>query len=56
MDDSGNLDFKDWWAHDEKEEKQALVDFVEWAYRRWLAHPELPSTTMDITRSQDSRI
>lgn len=41
LDDSGNLDFKDWWAHDEKEEKQALVDFVEWAYRRWLAHPGL---------------
>ena len=41
MDDWGNLDFKDWWAHDEKEEKQALVDFVEWAYQRWLAHPGL---------------
>ena len=56
LDDSGNLDFKDWWAHDEKEEKQALVDFMQWAYRRWIDEPDCTSTTMDITRSQDLRI
>ena len=27
--------FKDWWAHDQKQEKRAFEDFIDWTYRRW---------------------
>ena len=32
----GNREFKDFWAHDEKQEKQAFSDFVDWSFDRWL--------------------
>jgi predicted RecB family nuclease len=27
--------FKDWWAHDQKQEKRAFEDFIDWTYQRW---------------------
>jgi uncharacterized protein len=27
--------FKDWWAHDQKQEKRAFEDFTDWTYNRW---------------------
>ena len=34
-----NRQFRDFWAHDHDQEKQALIDFVDWVYSRWLADP-----------------
>ncbi len=33
--------FKAWWAHDEIEEQQALIDFIGFAYQRWLTNPAM---------------
>jgi predicted RecB family nuclease len=33
--------FKDWWAHNETEEKLAFEGFIDWAYGRWLADPSM---------------
>ena len=41
LDEYGKLDFRDWWAHDQKEEKEVLVGFMQWAYQRWLDEPNL---------------
>lgn len=30
--------FKDWWAHDQAQEKLAFEGFIDWAYARWQAH------------------
>jgi predicted RecB family nuclease len=27
--------FKDWWGHDEHQEKRAFEDFIDWTYQRW---------------------
>lgn len=35
----GELQFKDWWAHDRKQEKQAFEQFIDWVYERWQADP-----------------
>lgn len=43
LDNDGKLLFKDWWAHDAKQEKQAFFDFVNWIYERWKS-----DTTMHI--------
>lgn len=29
--------YKDWWAHDQAQEKLAFEGFIDWAYARWLA-------------------
>lgn len=39
--DKGRMVFKDWWAHSPVQEKQAFTAFVQWAHRRWRAHPGL---------------
>ncbi|MCF7674245.1 MAG: TM0106 family RecB-like putative nuclease [Akkermansiaceae bacterium] len=31
-------EFKDWWAHNEKEEKQAFEEFIDWVTARWREH------------------
>ena len=31
--------FKDWWAHNEKQEKVIFEDFIDWVYQRWQADP-----------------
>ena len=39
--DSDSYEFREWWAHDRDQEKQALEKFVDWVYARWKAHPAL---------------
>ena len=38
-DSSGKQSFKSWWAHDKAEEKQAAIDFVDWAHDRLTKNP-----------------
>ena len=33
--------FKDWWAHDQTQEKLAFEGFIDWAYARWKADPAM---------------
>ena len=33
--------FKDWWAHDQAQEKLAFEGFIDWAYERWQADPAM---------------
>lgn len=33
--ENGRMQYVDWWAHHEKEEKAAFEAFVDWAYERW---------------------
>lgn len=33
--------FKDWWAHDQAQEKLAFEGFIDWAYARWQADPTM---------------
>ena len=35
FEESGELQFRDWWAHDRIQEKQAFEEFIDWAYSRW---------------------
>lgn len=35
----GTEPFKDWWAHDRAEEKQAFEGFIDWVYDRWRQNP-----------------
>lgn len=37
FDEHGNRSFKDFWAHDVEQEKQAFKQFIEWVYARWLS-------------------
>lgn len=39
VDGPENLAFKEFWAHDEAEEKQAFEQFINWIYERWLKDP-----------------
>ena len=39
--DQGAPRFRDWWAHDEVQEKRAFEQFVDWAFARWQADPTL---------------
>ncbi|WP_326519334.1 TM0106 family RecB-like putative nuclease [Acinetobacter sp. CAAS 2-6] len=41
FDESGNRQFKDFWAHSEEEEKQAFKAFIEWVYARWQKDPSM---------------
>ncbi len=31
--------FKDWWGHNQVQEKQAFEDFIDWSYQRWQQDP-----------------
>jgi uncharacterized protein len=33
--------FRDWWAHDDVEERRAFEQFIDWVYARWKADPSL---------------
>lgn len=39
--DAGDRDFKDFWAHDREEEKQAFQNFIHWVYDRWQQDPTM---------------
>lgn len=36
---SGDFEFKDWWAHDRNEEKVAFEGFIDWVFKRWKENP-----------------
>ena len=38
---NGVRSFRDFWAHDHDEEKQAFSDFVGWVYDRWRSDPTM---------------
>ena len=37
----GSRAFKDFWAHDHVQEKQAFIDFIDWVYDRWQKDPAM---------------
>lgn len=39
--ESGQRDFKDFWAHNRDEEKEAFQSFIRWVYDRWLKDPTM---------------
>lgn len=41
LDESDQKQFKDFWAHDSKQEKKAFVDFINWVYARWQEDPTM---------------
>lgn len=41
FDEDGQRQFKDFWAHDRKQEKQAFAGFIEWVYERWQRDPTM---------------
>jgi predicted RecB family nuclease len=41
FDESGERQFKDFWAHDKEEEKQAFQEFIHWVYQRWQQDPSM---------------
>jgi len=41
FDDNGARTFRDFWGHDEAEEKQAFMDFVDWVFDRWQQYPSM---------------
>ena len=41
FDKTGKRQFKDFWAHDRAQEKEAFEQFIRWAYDRWQQDPSM---------------
>jgi predicted RecB family nuclease len=41
FDEKGNRQFKDFWAHDQIQERAAFKAFIEWVYARWQQDPKM---------------
>ncbi len=41
LDEQGERQFWERWAHDHEQEKRAFTDFIQWAYQRWLDHTDM---------------
>ncbi|MEK9685492.1 MAG: TM0106 family RecB-like putative nuclease [Rhodospirillaceae bacterium] len=41
FDQSATRQFRDFWAHNQQEEKQALEDFIDWVFALWLKNPDM---------------
>ena len=41
FDENGVREYKDFWAHDEHQEKASFKAFIEWVYARWLQDPTM---------------
>ena len=41
FDETGQRQFKDFWAHNAEQEKQAFSQFIQWVYARWLKDPTM---------------
>lgn len=39
--ENGRPGFRDWWAHNQQEEKIAFEGFIGWAYERWKQDPSM---------------
>ena len=37
----GKPEFKDWWAHNDAEEKQSFEAFIDWTMARWHQYPDM---------------
>jgi uncharacterized protein len=37
--ETGLLEFNNWWAHDRNEEKLAFEGFIDWVFERWQSNP-----------------
>ncbi len=38
---TGKLQFSDWWAHDDREEKRSFEAFIDWVFDRWQRDPTM---------------
>jgi len=41
FDIDGTRTFKDFWAHDRRQEKQSFIEFINWVYGRWRSDPAM---------------
>lgn len=41
FDETGERQFKDFWAHNREQEKQCFSDFIHWVYERWQRDPSM---------------
>lgn len=41
FDETGIRQFQDFWGHDRAGEKTAFEGFLDWAYQRWIDHPQM---------------
>jgi predicted RecB family nuclease len=41
FDENDQRQFIDFWAHNQKQEKQCFQDFIHWVYARWLKDPQM---------------
>lgn len=41
FDESGQRQFKDFWAHNSEQEKEAFRQFIQWVYKRWQIDPTM---------------
>ena len=41
FDSDNQRQFKDFWAHNATEERQAFIDFITWVYNRWQRQPAM---------------
>lgn len=41
FDESGERQFRDFWAHDHEQEKWAFIAFIQWVYKRWQQDPSM---------------
>jgi len=41
FDKNGKRAFKEFWAHDAKQEKKLFIEFIDWIYGLWLADPTM---------------
>ncbi|NBZ97002.1 MAG: TM0106 family RecB-like putative nuclease, partial [Proteobacteria bacterium] len=39
--ENGKFSFRDWWAHDRNEEREALRGFITWVHTRWKENPDM---------------
>lgn len=41
FDETGMRQYKDFWAHNQEQEKESFKAFIDWAYARWLRDPSM---------------
>jgi predicted RecB family nuclease len=39
--ESGDIKFRDWWAHDRQQERTSFEEFILWVHARWLEDPSM---------------
>jgi predicted RecB family nuclease len=41
FDEKGNRTFRDFWAHNQDQEKQAFIEFIKWVFMLWQQNPKM---------------